>query len=174
MAKTEHGTVGPTTVAKYKQTVDVKTLSTFELEKLLTPKQRLFCSNYIKYLDGPTAARESGYGEKTAAKSARDLLRNNKFAIELIQRKQDEIQNATIADAQEILQYLTDVMRGEIKDQFGLDASLAERTKAAMELARRQIDLPAKMQEAENTAKIEISLKRNTKSEDNSDNVIDA
>lgn len=42
-----------------------------------------------------------------------------------------------IADADEVLDYLSGVMRGEIKDQFGLDASLQDRTKAAQELLKR-------------------------------------
>ena len=33
-------------------------------------------------------------------------------------------------------------MRGEEKDQFGLDAPLSERTNAAKELARRIVDVP--------------------------------
>ena len=33
-------------------------------------------------------------------------------------------------------------MRGEEKDQFGLDAPLSERTNAARELARRIVDVP--------------------------------
>ena len=32
-------------------------------------------------------------------------------------------------------------MRGEVKDQFGLDAPLSERTAAAKELAKRVIDV---------------------------------
>ena len=47
----------------------------------------------------------------------------------------------SIADAAEVMQYFTSVMRGEIKDQFGLDAPLAERTKAAVELAKRKVDI---------------------------------
>lgn len=43
------------------------------------------------------------------------------------------------------MQYFTDVMRGKITDQFGLDASLSERTKAAQELAKRQIDIPNRL-----------------------------
>ena len=35
-------------------------------------------------------------------------------------------------------------MRGEVKDQFGLDAPLAERTKAAVELAKRKVDVAQK------------------------------
>ena len=57
-----------------------------------------------------------------------------KFRLEVLRKK-------TIADADEILQYFTKVMRGEIKDQFGLDAPLSERTAAAKELAKRIIDV---------------------------------
>ena len=50
-------------------------------------------------------------------------------------------------------------MRGEVKDAFGLDASLAERTKCAVELAKRMSILEdrANMQE-ESTPKIQITL----------------
>lgn len=52
-----------------------------------------------------------------------------------------QIEDSRIASAAEIMQYFTSVMRGEISDQFGLDAPLAERTKAAVELAKRKIDI---------------------------------
>lgn len=42
-----------------------------------------------------------------------------------------------IATAEDVLEYLTSVMRGEEKDQFGLDASLSDRTKAAELLGKR-------------------------------------
>ena len=51
-----------------------------------------------------------------------------------------------VADANEIMQYFTAVMRGEVNDQFGLDAPLSERTSAARELANRQIDALEKAQ----------------------------
>ena len=41
------------------------------------------------------------------------------------------------------MQYLTSVMRGEKKDQFDLEASLSDRTRAAGELAKRS-DVRAK------------------------------
>ena len=62
------------------------------------------------------------------------------YIVEEIQYRLNELKKETIADADEILQYLTSVMRGELKDQFGLDAPLSERTSAAKELARRVID----------------------------------
>lgn len=53
----------------------------------------------------------------------------------------DQLKKESIADADEILQYFTSVMRGEVKDQFGLDAPLGERTAAARELAKRIVDI---------------------------------
>lgn len=56
-----------------------------------------------------------------------------------------EIQKHDVADATEVMKYFTDVMRGEVKDQFGLDASLSDRTQAAKELAKRTIDMENRM-----------------------------
>lgn len=159
-------TITKGTLSVYKKTKDPSTMSMKELEAVLNPKQKLFCANYLKYNNGAEAAKQAGYSEKSSTITARNLLSKNKFVVEYIYRKQQELQTATIADAQEILQYLTDVMRGEINDQFGLEASLAERTKAAQELAKRQIDMALKLKEYENTAKIEISLKRNSRPDD--------
>ena len=50
----------------------------------------------------------------------------------MIEERQDNL----IAKTDEVLAYLTRVMRGEEKDAFGLDVSIADRTKAALELNR--------------------------------------
>ena len=47
-------------------------------------------------------------------------------------------------------------MRGEIKDQFGLDASLNDRTKAAQELAKRTVDVENRIKGVPDT---QISIK---------------
>lgn len=62
------------------------------------------------------------------------------YIISEISWRLDQLKKESIADADEILQYFTRVMRGEEKDQFGLDAPLSERTSAAKELAKRIID----------------------------------
>ena len=54
-----------------------------------------------------------------------------------IEERLKEIENKRIADGKEDLEYLSKVMRGEEKDQFGLDASLQDRTKAAELLGKR-------------------------------------
>ena len=48
-----------------------------------------------------------------------------------------KIEDERIAKGDEVLKYLTKVMRGQEKDQFGLDASLQDRTKAAELLGKR-------------------------------------
>lgn len=66
---------------------------------------------------------------------------SKEYITDEIKYRLDELRKKTIADADEIMQYFTAVMRGEIKDQFGLDAPLCERTAAAKELAKRIIDV---------------------------------
>lgn len=44
--------------------------------------------------------------------------------------------NEGVADGTEVLTFLSDVFRGEVKDQFGLDAALSDRIKAAEDMAK--------------------------------------
>ena len=50
-----------------------------------------------------------------------------------------------IASGQEVMEFFTKVMNGEVKDQFELDAPLSERLKAANELAKRTVDIANKV-----------------------------
>lgn len=78
---------------------------------------------------------------KESGLKMKDLAGKDYIADEITWRL-DQLKKESIADADEILQYFTKVMRGEEKDQFGLDAPLSERTNAAKELARRIVDVP--------------------------------
>lgn len=60
-------------------------------------------------------------------------------------RQMEEVRSRNVADATEVMMYFTSVMRGEVKDQFGLDASLSDRTQAAKELAKRTVDMENRM-----------------------------
>lgn len=62
----------------------------------------------------------------------------------------------SIADAREIMQYFTGVLRGEVKDAFGLDAPLSERTRAAVELSKRLDILEFSNKEEGNEIKITL------------------
>lgn len=108
----------------------------------LTPQEAKFIDEYL--VSNGRQAVLRAYPErnpKSAAQYAQDLL-NKSYINDEINFRLEKSKNESIADATEIMQYFTDVMRGKIKDQFGLDASLGERTKAAQELAKRQIDIP--------------------------------
>ena len=106
----------------------------------LTPKQKAFADEYLKCGNATEAARRAGYSEKYAGFNADKLLKNTKISAYMGER-QKQIDDSRIASAAEIMQYFTSVMRGEIKGQFDLDPPLAERTKAAVELAKRKIDI---------------------------------
>ena len=107
---------------------------------MLTPKQKAFADYFLQSGNVTEAARKAGYSEKTAAVIGSENLKKPNVSAYIAER-QKQIDDSRIADAAEVMQYFTSVMRGEIKDQFGLDAPLAERTKAAVELAKRKVDI---------------------------------
>lgn len=98
----------------------------------LSVREAKFISLFIGHGNVARALRESNMTYKDIA--------GKDYIVDEIKYRLDELRKETIADADEIMQYFTKVMRGEEKDQFGLDAPLAERTRAAQELAKRIID----------------------------------
>jgi phage terminase small subunit len=100
----------------------------------LTEKQKRFIDYYVETANATESAKRAGYSSKTAKNiGAENLTKLNYFIQERLQQLKDN----RIASQEEVLQYLTKVMRGEEKDQFGLDASLQDRTKCAELLGKR-------------------------------------
>ena len=56
---------------------------------------------------------------------------------EYIAERMEQQNRKRVADANEGIEFYTAVMRGEVKDQFGLDASLSDRLKAGDSLMKR-------------------------------------
>lgn len=102
----------------------------------LTQKQKVFCEEYIKTSNASDAARKAGYSPKTAPFIGAENLKKPQIAA-YIKSRLDEQDAALVADANEVLRFYSAVMRGEVRDQFGLDPSLADRIKAADSLAKR-------------------------------------
>lgn len=102
----------------------------------LTPKQKAFADYYIECGNATEAAIRAGYSKKTAKQIANENL-TKPYLKSYIDDRLKEIESKRIATAEEVLQYLTAVMRGEEKDQFELEASLQDRTKAAELLGKR-------------------------------------
>lgn len=107
---------------------------------VLNQQQKLFCIYYAETSNGMQSAIRAGYKETTAGVQASRLLTLDKVKKEIdrINAKKEE---HAIATATDVMQFLTKVMNGEIKDQFGLDATLADRIKAGQELAKRTVDI---------------------------------
>ena len=100
----------------------------------LTEMQKRFIDFYIETANATKACEMAGYkGKNLNRVGSQNLSKLDKF----IKIKLQEKENNRIASQDEVLQYLTKVMRGEEKDQFGLDASLQDRTKCAELLGKR-------------------------------------
>ena len=107
-----------------------------ECKKNLTKRQIDFVQEYMKTNNVRQSAIKAGYSAKTASVQGSRLLTNVKVSA-YINAINERLESDKIADIEEVMQYLTSVMRGEKKDQFDMDASLSDRTRAAGELAKR-------------------------------------
>lgn len=124
--------------------------------KPLTAKEEAFVRYFIESNNQTQAAIKAGYSEKSARELANRLLKKVNVLYHIEQIKQ-EMRKDSIATGQEVMEYFSAVMRGEVKDQFGLEASLSERTRAAMELARRTTDIEMR-EKGVADSKVEINL----------------
>lgn len=102
----------------------------------LTIKQKAFADYYLETGNATEAAVRAGYSKRTASTIGNENLKKPAI-LAYIDSRMKAADSKRIADADEVLQYLSRVMRGEEKDQFGLDASLQDRTKAAELLGKR-------------------------------------
>ena len=105
-----------------------------------------FIDEFMQHGNQTLAVINAGYKTKAPSRYASDLLRKSKIQQE-IERRRKERESKRIASATEILQFYTSVMRGEVLDQFGIEASLDTRIKSANELAKHQIEMPLKLEQ---------------------------
>lgn len=84
-------------------------------KRKLTPKQRLFADEYIKSGNATDAAIKAGYSPKTAQQMGSENLLKPVIKS-YIDAKLAEIESHKIADAKEILEYFTAVLRGETRE----------------------------------------------------------
>lgn len=102
----------------------------------LTPKQKAFADEYLICGNATEAAKRAGYSERSARQMGAENL-SKPYISEYIHERQKKIESKRIANITEIQEFYSAVMRGEIKDQFGIDASLDTRMAAGRELMKR-------------------------------------
>ena len=81
----------------------------------MTAKQQRFCDEYLIDLNATQAAIRAGYSEKTAAVIANENLRKP-YIKEYIEKRMAEKEKELIADQDEVMRYLSAVMRREHKE----------------------------------------------------------
>lgn len=102
----------------------------------LTPKQKAFADAFIETGNASEAARRAGYSEKTAKQMGSENLAKPDVSA-YISERMNALEAQRVASADEVMRFFSSVMRGEVKDQFGLDASLQDRLNAGRELMKR-------------------------------------
>lgn len=82
----------------------------------MTDKQKRFCDEYLIDCNATQAAIRAGYSKKTAHAIGDENLKKPEIKG-YIEEKLTEISSRKTADAREVMEYLTAVMRGEHTEQ---------------------------------------------------------
>ena len=102
----------------------------------LTPKQKAFADEYLICGNATEASKKAGYKEKAAYAMGAENLKKPQISSYIAER-QKQIEDSRIADVKEVMQFYSAVLRGEVKDQFDMDAALSDRLAAGRELMKR-------------------------------------
>lgn len=78
----------------------------------MTAKQKMFCDEYLIDLNATQAAIRAGYSKKSAKQVANENL-TKPYLKKYIEERMKEKEDSLIAKQDEVLKYLTSVMRGE-------------------------------------------------------------
>ena len=120
----------------------------------LTEKQKRFADYYIECGNATEAAIRAGYSESSAKEIGCENLTKPNISAYIAERMKPT-EEKRIATGDEVMEFFTAVMRGEIRDAFDLPPSLADRKDAAKELAKRTVDITGKKEEYEDDNFIE-------------------
>ncbi len=140
-------------------------------ERKLSLKQKRFCEYYIISGNATDAALKAGYSEKTAYIIGFENLKKPKIQ-NYIEELTEKAESRRIADGQEVLEYLTSVMRGESttqvltgdRDEYGnyvyatRKPAEKERLKASEMLAKRYGLLTEKIELSTDDNVINVNL----------------
>lgn len=83
----------------------------------MTKKQKRFCDEYLIDCNATQAAIRAGYSEKTARQTAAEILSKPDIK-NYIDEQLEKIHNDNIADASEVMTYLTSVLRGQAESEI--------------------------------------------------------
>lgn len=130
----------------------------------LTAKQKRFCDEYLIDFNATQAAIRAGYSERTAYSQGQRLLKNvevQKYLQERMAEKEKEL----IADQNEVMKYLSAVMRREKtesvvvtlskeKSVYVPDANGTMRKQTVKEEIPQVVEIPARLSDANKAAEL--------------------
>ncbi len=114
----------------------------------MNARQKKFCDEYLIDCNATQAAIRAGYSPKTAKQIGQENLTKPDLKA-YIDEQLEQLHNEKTADAQEVLEYLTAVMRGKYTEQTlrlvgdgvqtiaDIDVSAKDRLKAAELIGKR-------------------------------------
>lgn len=85
-------------------------------KKKMTLKQQRFADEYLIHANVYRAAINAGYSEAYAKGNSSKLLENVSVKA-YIDERLAELQSKAVADQQEVMEYLTSVLRGQVQDE---------------------------------------------------------
>lgn len=140
------------------------------MKEKLTSKQKKFALEFLISGNITDAAKKAGYSERSARQiGSLNLTKPN--VVEYMNEILSKTKSEEVATTEEVLEFLTFVMRGDVAEQFGLDPAIADRTKAAQLLMKRFND--DQRMDLELT-KLQIRFKESMPEEQGQDNFLDA
>lgn len=83
----------------------------------MTERHKRFADEYLIDTNATQAAIRAGYSKKTAYSQGERLLKNVEIR-EYITQQMDKMSERTIATAEEVIKYLTAVLRGETESEI--------------------------------------------------------
>ena len=130
----------------------------------MTPKQQRFCDEYLIDLNATQAAIRAGYSKKTARSIAAENL-SKPYIREYIDQRLAEKEKELIADQDEVMKYLTAVMRREKKEHIVVtlsretstyepDAEGTMRKKTIKEEVPEIVQIPSQLKDSNKAAEL--------------------
>jgi len=113
----------------------------------MTAKQMRFCDEYLIDLNATQAAIRAGYSKSTAGAMGAENLKKPQIA-EYIEKRMAEKEAALIADQDEVLKYLTSVMRGEAQAEIVVVEGIGKGFSKAIKM-RKKPDESERLRSAE-------------------------
>ena len=130
----------------------------------MTAKQKRFCEEYLIDLNATQAAIKAGYSQKTAGVIGNENL-NKPYIREYIEKRMAEKEEALIAKQDEVLRYLTAVMRREMSENIVVTLATEEtkyvqdedgkmRKQTVKKETPKIVEIPAQLKDANKAAEL--------------------